>query len=248
MLQGNHSLRMPYGAYELKATYQRNMLLALLATLTFAASAVAAGSLLIGGQIRVDAGPQAVDGGGVWPMPPPIVESRLPEDVGSEQAACEDRLGSIPEPIADELVLDPDAAVMTTAERAVVVDSYGKPGHRGSGGEGGSGAVGAIYDELLPPIDTFIRVEEPPELIYSVQPEYPRWAKESEIEGRVIIKALISKEGDVLDAVVFVSSENTLLDEAALAVARKYKYRPAIQNRRPIAVWVTYKVDFKLDR
>lgn len=139
-------------------------------------------------------------------------------------------------------------AIMNTAERAAVVDSYGKSGHGGSRGEGGSGQVGAVYDELLPPIDSFIPVEEPPELIYSVLPEYPRWAKESGIEGQVIIKALVSKEGDVLDAVVFVSSENTLLDEAALAVARKYKYRPAIQNRRPIAVWVTYKVDFKLDR
>ena len=34
---------------------------------------------------------------------------------------------------------------------------------------------------------------------------------------------------------------------SALAVAGKYKYKPAIQSGRPIAIWVTYKVDFKLD-
>jgi len=246
MLQGDHSLRMPYGAYELKATYQRNMLTALLATLTFATAMLAAGWLLIGDRAPADKRPRVLDGGKLWSVPPPIVRPQAPEVTGSGQPTVENHSGGIPEPVVDELA--PDPAIMNTAERAAVVDSYGDSGRRGSGGEGGSGNVGAIYDEPLPPIDSFILVEEPPELIYSVLPEYPRWARESETEGRVIIKALISKEGDVLDAVVFVSSENTLLDEAALAVARKYKYRPAIQNGRPIAVWVTYKVDFKLDR
>jgi TonB family protein len=62
----------------------------------------------------------------------------------------------------------------------------------------------------------------------------------------VVIKALVSRAGDVLDAVVYVGSGNKLLDEAALAVAGKYKYQPAVQNGRPVAVWVTYKVHFTL--
>ncbi len=37
------------------------------------------------------------------------------------------------------------------------------------------------------------------------------------------------------------------LDDAAVASAYKYKYKPAIQNGRPVGLWVSYKVDFKLN-
>ena len=94
-------------------------------------------------------------------------------------------------------------------------------------------------------MDSFISVDEQPEMIYSVKPEYPRLLEKAGIGGKVIIKALISKTGAVLDAVVFVSSGHALLDEAALAVAGKYKYRPAIQNGTPVAVWISYYVEFE---
>ena len=120
--------------------------------------------------------------------------------------------------------------------------------------EGGSGTGGEIWiggsndtADVLPSITDFVAVERQPELVYSVEPEYPRWVRElAGIEGMVVIKALVSRAGDVLDAVVYVSSGNKLLDEAALAVAGKYKYQPAVQNGRPVALWVTYKVEFKL--
>ena len=35
-------------------------------------------------------------------------------------------------------------------------------------------------------------------------------------------------------------------DEAALAAAWEIRYVPATQNGHPVAVWVTYKVSFRL--
>jgi len=111
------------------------------------------------------------------------------------------------------------------------------------------GQVGSSgYDEPLPPRGTFVWTEIEPELVYSVAPEYPRLAKEAGIEGRVVIQALVGKGGTVLDAFVFAGSGSELLDAAALAVAWKYKYRPAVQNGLPLAIWVTYTVEFKLER
>jgi protein TonB len=141
---------------------------------------------------------------------------------------------------------DESPVIMSTAEKENLVGFYGGTGED-VGQDLGQG-VPSAYDDPWPVRGDFVRVETPPELIYSTAPEYPRLAKEAGIDGRAVIQALVSKEGDVLDAVVFVSSGNTLLDAAALAVAWKYKYRPAIQNGRPLAIWVTYNVEFKLER
>ena len=46
---------------------------------------------------------------------------------------------------------------------------------------------------------------------------------------------------------MYKSSGTPALDEAAVAVAHKCKFKPAIQNGRPVAMWVTYKVDFILE-
>jgi TonB family protein len=161
-------------------------------------------------------------------------------------AAPQDRRGPIPEPVADSMLNDENPVIMSTAEKENLVGFAGGTGE-GVGTEIGQG-VPSGYEDPWPVRGDFVYVETPPELVYSVTPEYPRMAKEVGIEGTVVIQALVGKEGDVLDAVVFVSSGNTLLDAAALAVAWKYKYRPAIQNGRPLAIWVTYNVEFRLER
>jgi len=51
----------------------------------------------------------------------------------------------------------------------------------------------------------------------------------------------------VLKAQIGKSSGTESLDEAAIEAAYKNKFKPGIQNGRPIKVWVTYKVDFILE-
>ncbi len=103
-------------------------------------------------------------------------------------------------------------------------------------------------DKDLPDENEFIAVEILPEMIYEETPLYPEEAKEKKLEGTVYIKALIDKSGTVVDAKVSKTCGTELLDKAALAAAHKCKYKPAVQKGRPIAVWVTYKVEFKLDK
>ncbi len=87
-----------------------------------------------------------------------------------------------------------------------------------------------------------------PEMIYEKSPEYPIEAKENEIEGTVWVKALVGEEGIVIKADVHKSSGNELLDKSALKAALEGKYKPAIKDSKPIATWVTYKVDFVLSK
>jgi protein TonB len=57
----------------------------------------------------------------------------------------------------------------------------------------------------------------------------------------------VDTDGTVKEAVVYVSSGVAVLDRAALKAAYKNKFRPAVQNGNPVAIWVTYKVKFELD-
>lgn len=102
-------------------------------------------------------------------------------------------------------------------------------------------------DTKYPAMDDFVAVERMPELIHQIQPEYPAKAKKQGIEGKVIIKSLIDKEGNTVKAIVAKSSGTASLDDAAKKAAMNYRYKPALQNERPVAIWVAFTVDFTLE-
>ena len=107
--------------------------------------------------------------------------------------------------------------------------------------------VNKVADELLPAPDQFVPFEVAPVQVNSVEPKYPDLARRAGIEGSVWIKALVDKEGKVRDAIIAKpSGANAGFEEAAIEAAKATVWKPAIANGQPIAVWVTYKVEFKL--
>lgn len=105
-----------------------------------------------------------------------------------------------------------------------------------------------VLNNLLPPLGTFIPCEELPVQIRQVDPEYPPLAARAGIEGWVWINVLIDREGKVRNVTVEKSSgKNAGFEEAAIDAAYKTVWKPAIANGQPTAIWVTYKVVFKLE-
>jgi protein TonB len=114
--------------------------------------------------------------------------------------------------------------------------------------------------EYLPEPDEFIAVEQNPVMIYEEVPVYPKTAKKAGLEATVWIKALVNRKGEVAKAFVYKSprsKDNTDVaslkstskagfEESALKAAYKCKYKPAVKNGQPVAVWVTYSVKFTL--
>ena len=67
--------------------------------------------------------------------------------------------------------------------------------------------------------------------------------------GSVWVQALIDKAGRVRDARILKPSGTQVgFEEAALAAAFEAVYKPAIQNGQPVAVWISYKVEFRFRR
>ncbi len=107
--------------------------------------------------------------------------------------------------------------------------------------------IQGILNELLPAPDQFVPYEEAPVQIETVQPVYPPLAQRASIQGVVWVNALVDKEGKVRDVIIVKDSgANAGFEEAAVEAAKKTIWKPAIANGQPIAVWVTYKVEFKL--
>lgn len=74
--------------------------------------------------------------------------------------------------------------------------------------------------------------------------DYPPEAWDDGIGGTTVVRLLISRRGTVDSALVVESSGNASLDSAALANARRLRYKPAAQGGNPVQVWGRLPVVF----
>jgi TonB family protein len=81
-------------------------------------------------------------------------------------------------------------------------------------------------------------------LIHKVNPEYPAKARKARISGIVILKATISKTGEISDLHAECGPES--LQEPSLKAVREWKYSPYLLRGEPIEVQTTIKVTFAL--
>ena len=86
---------------------------------------------------------------------------------------------------------------------------------------------------------------EKPRLIREVKPFYPREPHDRKIQGAVLVEAVILENGSPGDVHV-IRSLDPDLDEAAVAAARKWRFRPAMMNGSPVQVLVTIELSFTL--
>jgi len=64
------------------------------------------------------------------------------------------------------------------------------------------------------------------------------------MEGTVMVRALVGKDGKVQKA--FVTESLPMLDDAAVASVRGAIFKPALQQHKPVAVWVQVPMRFTL--
>lgn len=78
-------------------------------------------------------------------------------------------------------------------------------------------------------------------------PAYPSLSRRLGEEGRVLLRVHVTPEGGADDVRVHASSGSSLLDEAAAAAVRKWRFVPARQGGNPVAAWVQVPIAFKLN-
>ena len=98
-----------------------------------------------------------------------------------------------------------------------------------------------------PPVQTPMRLHAgitAPRKIVDVAPVYPSIAQAARKDGVVILETVIDAHGNVQS--VHVLRSVPLLDEAAVAAVRQWRFTPALLNGEPVPVVMTVTVNFRL--
>ncbi len=84
-----------------------------------------------------------------------------------------------------------------------------------------------------------------PEKIVSPQPQYTEIARKARVQGVVIVQAIINKEGNVTNVKVLKGLPMGLAEEAVKAIKR-WKFKAATLNGKPVDVYYNLTVNFRL--
>jgi TonB family protein len=84
-----------------------------------------------------------------------------------------------------------------------------------------------------------------PQLISSTHPVYPPFAKQSNVQGKVVVNASVDAKGNVVN--VEAVSGPPFLRQAAMDAVKQWKYSPALIDGRPASALVTVSLDFRLN-
>lgn len=75
-------------------------------------------------------------------------------------------------------------------------------------------------------------------------PEYPTFALQTNVQGRVVLNAVISVDGTLHN--VHLVSPSSMLDSTVLDAVKKWRYQPHYQNGKATEVDTQITVDFSI--
>ncbi|HEY9166086.1 MAG TPA: TonB family protein [Candidatus Kryptonia bacterium] len=172
--------------------------------------------------------------------PPSIMNQQSLPQVAVSAPMAKPNVG-IPVPVPDAQV-SPEQTIATQQELSKIAGPVTQTGGNGD-------SVGVALGDLKvgddePPPD-FVPVEKEPQIVKQILPKYPELAQRAGIEGRVIVKIWVDKDGKPKQAVVL-KSDAEIFNEPAKSAAMQYRFTPAIMNKGPVSVWVVIPFTFKL--
>jgi TonB family protein len=87
----------------------------------------------------------------------------------------------------------------------------------------------------------------PAKVMDQVKPDYPADLQRLGVQGSVMIRAVISINGNVLSPQVVSTGADARLAKLALNAVRQWRYEPCLLNGQPVETATTVTIDFALD-
>ncbi len=93
-------------------------------------------------------------------------------------------------------------------------------------------------------------------VIHRVQPEYPEDARAEHVSGEVVLRVIVDKQGNVIEAAPVsrdglppkrAFTEDPRLRGAAIKAVKQWQYKPYLLNGEPIEIETRVVVEFKLN-
>lgn len=146
----------------------------------------------------------------------------------------------IPLLVSDDIIIESELEV---EEALLILEEYGEDidvAEVADGGEAGAAKAPQVG----------------PKPVRFVEPEYTREARRKKIKAEVVIEVLVDEKGRVQDAKILnrflyskdkkqtVESLSYGLEESALSAARRWTFRPALENGTPVQSYTTLTFSF----
>jgi protein TonB len=229
---------MPYGAPELREAAKRYMFRA---TLAACGGAILFSLLSFGGVLLMKRAPKETSVVVVpyreIAAPPPLSSDAPPPQVSIATPVAPPTVGvAVPVPDAEA---PPEQTIASQEEIAAQTPSVAQTGDGDQ-----QIVVQPPSEDELPRFGDYVYVEELPEAVTKVPPQYPDIAREAGVDGTVMVQALVGKDGRVKDTKV--TKSIPMLDAAAITAVKGWVFKPALSNNKPVAVWVAIPVRFSL--
>lgn len=237
------TIRLPYGAFELKRTYRRHMLMGTGFSGMLMALCVLTVWVFTGEATMVAVTPKPVDTIFIDLVQPPGIVREWPEKAVAGPKEKAPGYG-IPLPVDDGELVEQEASLPTRDEWKRHYDAMGG----NSDGEGEPAVYVPPADDYIPPPETFVPMEIQPAVVFEKQADYPRLALEGGFSAVVTVLVYVDKTGTVREArAVKCTRPGMGFEEEAIKAALQWKWRPGIQNGNPIGAWMTHTVRFVLE-
>jgi TonB family protein len=171
--------------------------------------------------------------------PPPSLQHDLVHGMPSAKLAFKDFNFGVPVPVPDLEVQEekPFPTVEQLSDMGTVA---------GVGTGGGISIPDSVQGDLLDNDLEGLAPDVAPVLMKIVVPQYPESAMRKKISGTVWLNVLVDEKGVVKSARVL-KSDAEELNDAAIQTAKKYSFIPGAYHKRPIPVWVSIPIQFKLE-
>lgn len=227
------SQRVPIGAQDLKSNAQRMMRRALLVSYLLHLGGI---GIYVGSTMYKPKDEVAYTGRVIrmttLPPPPPLSGTPPPPNITVPTEIAKPTIGT-PVPVPDAQA--PEQTIMTQQELAATIAPVGL-------GTSGKDSLVIAPAEDMPGEGDFVYYEDEPVPVTTVQPVYPEFARDAQIQGKVVLHVLVGKDGRVKN--VKVIRGVTGLNDSAVDAVKRWVFKPALSNNKPVAVWVEVPVDF----
>ena len=173
-------------------------------------------------------------------VPPSITRQQTQAaQLNVAQTAAPPSIG-VPEPVPDER-----ARQSTIATQSEMADALAPITASQLAGDADSIVVD-LESFNSPTPGQFVAFDELPVLLHAEPPVYPDLAREAGFSGTVTVNVLVGKDGKVKNAIAV--DGPTLFRKPAVDAAFKARFKPALQGRNPVEVWVLIPFNFELNK
>jgi len=108
-------------------------------------------------------------------------------------------------------------------------------------------AEAEVADPSFTPFTVAPSITNQSEMVTKMEENYPPLLRDAGIGGTIKVYVFVDEAGVVQDRRIHESSGHQALDDAAMRVAREFRFSPALNRDTPVGVWVSFPITFQPD-